>query len=384
MSMKRYAEIAAAAFLITGSIGFATSCKPSGQAQASRPGGASAAPAPGSTPAVAVVWTEAVRKDVPIELRAIGRVEAYSTVSVRAQVTGQISSVNFQEGRDVRKGDVLFTIDSQPYEIALKQAQAFLEKDRALLNQAEADARRYGDLAAKEYVTREEYEKMVATRDTLAASIKGDEASVANARLQLDRCSVRSPLDGRTGSLLIHEGNLVSPSDPSPAVVINQVSPVRVSFSVPEQSLPRIREYRASSELKVQALLDNGNPPAEGTLTFIDNTIDPATGMIGLKATFANGDRRLWPGQFVNVVLMLAVQKNAVVVPSRAVQSGQAGLYVFVVKDDMTVAMKQPKIDRTVGNDTVIAEGLEAGEKVVVDGQLQLVPGARVQARPAK
>jgi len=369
------AAIALAAFATLASV---TACKPSAKAQASRPGGGAA------PPAVAVVWAEAVLKDVPVEIKAIGRVEAYSTVAVKAQVTGEIMSVGFQEGRDVKRGDVLFMIDPQPYEIALKQAEALLEKDKALLKEAESDARRYADLAAKEYVTREQYDKIVSTRDTLLASIKGDEAAVANARLQLDRCTVRSPIDGRTGSLLIYRGNLVRATDSAPAVVINQTAPVRIAFSVPEQNLPVIRERQASSVLKVRAFLDNGHPPADGTLTFIDNAIDAGTGTIDLKATFANSDRLLWPGQFVNVVLTLSVQENAVVVPSQAVQSGQAGLYVFVVKDDMTVEMKRPKVGRTVGNETVIAEGLAAGEKVVVDGHLQLVPGARVQAKPAK
>ena len=388
MTTKRsVAGIAAVALIVLSGL-IPAACKPSGNAQGGPPGGPGgargAAGAGGGMPAVAVVWAEAVRKDVPVEIRAIGRVEAYSSVAIKAQVTGEITSVNFQEGQEVRQGDVLFTIDPKPYEIALQQAQALLEKDRALLKEAEADAKRYGDLAAKEYVTREQVDKTVAARDTLIASIKADEAGVANARLQLDRCTVRSPIDGRTGSLLIYRGNLVRSTDAAPAVVINQIAPVRVTFSVPEQSLPRIREYRAKSELKVEALLDNGNAPAEGTLSFIDNAIDVTTGTIDLKATFANRDRRLWPGQFVNVVMTLAVQTGAVVVPSQAVQSGQGGLYVFVVKDDMTVEMKRPKIDRTIGNETVIADGLAPGEKVVVDGQLQLVPGARVQAKPAK
>lgn len=386
----------AAIALIVLSVLVPAACKPSGNAQGDKSGTRTdlqskpdhvpdLSRGPAGAPAVPVVWAEAVSKDVPLEIRAIGRVEAYSSVSIKAQVTGEITSVDFQEGRDVRQGDVLFTIDPKPYEIALRQAEAVLEKDRALLKQAEADAKRYGDLAAKEYVTREQVDKTVAARDTLIASIKADEAGVANARLQLDRCTVRSPIDGRTGSLLIYRGNLVRSTDAAPAVVINQIVPVRVAFSVPEQSLPRIQEYRAMADLKVDALLGNGDlPPAAGTLSFVDNAIDRATGTIALKATFANRNRHLWPGQFVNVVLTLAVQRNAIVVPSQAVQSGQSGNYVFVVKDDMTVEMKRPKIDRTVGNETVIAEGLAAGEKVVVDGHLQLVPGARVQAKPAK
>jgi membrane fusion protein, multidrug efflux system len=338
----------------------------------------------GAVPAVPVIVAEAVQKDMPVQIRTIGRVEAYSTVDVKAQVTGEITTVNFKDGQDVRQGDVLFTIDPRPYDIALKQAQALLEKDRALLKEAEADAIRYKDLAAKEYVTQQQFDGILANRDVLLAVIKGDEANVANARLQLERCTVQSPIDGRTGSLLIYRGNLIRSTDASPALVINQITPARVIVSVPEQNLPRIKDFMAKGELKVEALLEDGGAPDEGTLTFINNAIDQTTGTIALKATFANRDRRLWPGQFVNVVLTLTVQANAVVVPSQAVQSGQNGLYMFVVKDDMTVELRRPKIDRTVGGETVIAEGVKAGEKVVTDGQLQLVPGARVQVKPSK
>jgi membrane fusion protein, multidrug efflux system len=331
----------------------------------------------GAVPAVPVIVAEAVQKDMPVQIRTIGRVEAYSTVDVKAQVTGEITTVNFKDGQDVRQGDVLFTIDPRPYDIALKQAQALLEKDRALLKEAEADAIRYKDLAAKEYVTQQQFDGILANRDVLLAVIKGDEANVANARLQLERCTVQSPIDGRTGSLLIYRGNLIRSTDASPALVINQITPARVIVSVPEQNLPRIKDFMAKGELKVEALLEDGGAPDEGTLTFINNAIDQTTGTIALKATFANRDRRLWPGQFVNVVLTLTVQANAVVVPSQAVQSGQNGLYMFVVKDDMTVELRRPKIDRTVGGETVIAEGVKAGE-------LQLVPGARVQVKPSK
>ena len=330
-----------------------------------------------------IVAAEAVQKDVPIQIKAIGEAEAYSTVAVKAQVTGEITAIYFQEGQDVKQGDILFTIDPQPYDIALKQAQALLEKDKAQLKEAEADAQRYKDLVAKEYVTREQNDKILSNRDVLAAAIKGDEANVANARLQLERCTVHSPIDGRTGSFLIYRGNLIRATDASPALVINQIAPIRVSFSVPEQDLPRIRDYKAKGELKTEAVVRAGEPVA-GALTFIDNAIDRTTGTITLKGTFANQDRRLWPGQFVNVVLTLTTEKNALVVPSQAVQTGQSGLYLFVVKDDMTVEMRRPKVDRIVGGEAVIAEGVKPGEKVVTDGQLQLVPGARVQLKQTR
>jgi membrane fusion protein, multidrug efflux system len=340
-------------------------------------------PAAGGGPAVLIVAAEAVQKDVPIQIKAIGEAEAYSTVAVKAQVTGEITAVYFQEGQDVKQGDLLFTIDPQPYDIALKQAQALLEKDTAQLKEAEADAQRYKDLVAKEYVTREQNDKILSNRDVFAAAIKADEANVANARLQLERCTVRSPIDGRTGSFLIYRGNLIRATDASPALVINQIAPIRVSFSVPEQDLPRISDYRTKGELKTEAIVGVGAPVA-GALTFIDNAIDRTTGTIMLKGTFANQDRRLWPGQFVNVVLTLTTEKNAVVVPSQAVQTGQSGLYLFVVKDDMTVEMRRPKVDRIVGGEAVITDGVKPGEKVVTDGQLQLVPGARVQLKQTR
>jgi multidrug efflux system membrane fusion protein len=344
-----------------------------------------ARPAAGAgSPAVPVVVADVVRKDIPVQVRTIGRVEAYSTVAVKAQVTGEITAVLFREGQDVKQGDVLFMIDPQPYEIALRQAQAILDKDRAQMKEAEAEAARYKDLVAKEYVTREQYDKILSGRDVLAAAIKADEAGVANARLQLERCTVRSPIEGRTGGLLIYRGNLVRATDASPALVINQVVPIRVTFSVPERDLPRIKEFMGKGDLKAEALVESGGTPAAGILTFIDNAVDRTTGTITLKATFANADRSLWPGQFVNVVLTLTIEKDAVVVPSQAVQSGQSGLYLFVVKDDMTVDMRRPKIDRIVGGEAVVAEGVKPGEKVVTDGLLQLVPGARVQFKAAK
>jgi len=334
-------------------------------------------------PPVPVVTADAVAKDMPVEVRAIGGVEAYSTVAVKAQVTGEITAVYFQEGQDVKQGDILFTIDPQPYDIALKQAQALLEKDRAQTKEAEADAQRYKDLVAKEYVTQEQYDKILSTRDVLEATVKGDEANVANARLQLDRCTVRSPIDGRTGSLLVYRGNLIRATDMAPALVINQIVPIRTSFSVPEQNLAAIRDYLGKGQLATEAKLSDGSS-VKGELTFIDNAVDRTTGMIMLKATFANQDRRLWPGQFVNIVLTLAIQKNAVVIPSQAVQTGQNGLYLFVVKNDMTVELRQPKVDRVVGNESVVSDGVKPGEKVVIDGQLQLVPGARVQVKTAR
>jgi multidrug efflux system membrane fusion protein len=335
---------------------------------------------PGSPVIVATV----IQKDVPVQVKTIGRVEAYSTVSVKAQVGGEITRVDFKEGQDVKKGDLLFTIDSRPYEIALRQATSLLEKDRALLKNAEADVQRYKDLVQKDYVTKEQYDQLLANRGVLVASVKADEASVADARLQLERCQVRSSIDGRTGSLLIYPGNIIRANDTVSAVVIYQITPIYVAFSVPEQKLPKIKEFMAKGDLKVEAMLSEINSPfIPGILTFVDNSIDPATGTILLKATFPNKDQSLWPGQFLNVVLTLTTEKNVIVVPSQAIQTSQDGQYVFVVKDDLTVEMRTVIVDRSAGEVTVVAEGLKPGEKVVTDGQLRLIPGARVEIKEA-
>jgi multidrug efflux system membrane fusion protein len=335
---------------------------------------------PGSPVIVATV----VQKDVPVQVNTIGRVEAYSTVSVKAQVGGEITRVGFREGQDVKKGDLLFTVDSRPYEIALRQATSLLEKDRALLKNAEGDVKRYKELVQKDYVTKEQYDQLLANREVLVASVKADEASVADARLQLERCQVRSPIDGRTGSLLIHSGNIIRANDTLSAVVIYQITPIYVAFSVPEQSLPKIKEFMTKGDLKVEAILSEINSASvPGVLTFVDNSIDPATGTILLKATFPNKDQSLWPGQFLNVALTLTTEKNVTVIPSQAIQTSQEGQYVFVVKDDLTAEMRPVMVDRSAGEVTVVAEGLKPGEKVVTDGQLRLIPGARVEIKEA-
>lgn len=326
-----------------------------------------------------------VQKDVPLEIASVGRVEAISTVSVKAQVGGEVTGVYFKEGQVVRKGERLLTIDPRPFEIVLKQAESLLEKDRALLRNAQADVARNADLVQKDYVTRQQYDTLVANRDVLAAAIKADEASVSNARLQLDYSTVRSPIDGRTGSLLIDAGNIIKANDVGPAVVIYQTTPIYVTFSVPEQHLPRIKEFMAKEPLKTEAIpAANGEPPVSGVLTFVDNAIDQATGTIMLKATMDNRDGALWPGQFLNVRLTLTTEKGAIVVPSQAVQTGQAGQYVYVVKDDMTAEMRPVKVGRAYGEESVIAEGLKPGERVVTDGQLRLAPGARVELKTGR
>jgi multidrug efflux system membrane fusion protein len=333
-------------------------------------------------PANPVVVARVAEKDMPFLIKSVGQVQAYSTVSVKAQVGGEVLSVHFKEGQNVKRGDLLFVIDRRPFEVALRQTESQLEKDRALLRNAEADLARYTNLVRKDYVTKEQYDSLAANRDVLVAAIKADEASIANAKLELEYCTITSPIDGRTGSLLIYQGNIIKANDTNPAVVILQIVPIYVTFSVPEQFLPRIKDYMSKGDLKTEVFpAGEDGPSIAGVLTFIDNAIDPATGTITLKATFPNEDRALWPGQFLNVSLTIFTEKNAVVVPSRAVQTSQTGQYVFVIKADMTVEMRPVKIDRAVGEETVIAEGLKPGETIVTDGQLRLVPGSRVAVK---
>ncbi len=349
-----------------------------------------------------------ISKDVPVQVTAIGTVEAYTTVSVKSQVNGEIQQVHFREGQEVRKGDPLFTIDARPLETdlrrteanlardtaQLKQAEANLERDVAQAKNAEVERRRYQQLLEKGVAAAEQFDAARATDEALAAAvnadkaaienareaIRADQAAIDNARIQVGYCDIRSPIDGRTGSLLVHAGNLVKANDTSALVVINQVAPIFISFSVPEQYLREIREYMSAQKLKIEAILPGEDKrPVDGVLTFVDNAVDSNTGMIRLKGTFANQDRRLWPGQFVNVTLTLASQAGAVVAPTEAVQTGQNGTFVFVVKPDQTVESRPITAGRTVGQETVVLKGLQPGEKVVTDGQIRLMPGSAVQ-----
>ncbi len=359
---------------------------------------------------VPVSVAEVTSKDVPVQVAAIGTVEACTTVSVKSQVNGEIRQVHFREGQEVRKGDLLFTLDSRPFEADLRRTEANLARDTAQLKQAEAnlardvaqaknaevERRRYQQLLAKGVAAAEQFDAARTTDEALAAAVsadkaavdntrealRADQAAIDNAKIQLGYCAIFSPIDGRTGSLLVQAGNLVKANDTTALVVINQVSPIYVTFSVPEQHLQEIRRFMSTEKLKVQAIAQGEDKrPMEGILTFIDNAVDSNTGMIRLKGTFANPDRRLWPGQFVNVVLTLASQHGAVVAPSEAVQTGQNGTFVFVVKPDLTVDSRPVTAGRTVGPETVILKGLQPGERVVTDGQIRLMPGSAVQIK---
>jgi multidrug efflux system membrane fusion protein len=335
----------------------------------------------GAQRAVPVKIGDVMQQNVPVQVRAIGNVEAYSTVSIKAQVDGKVEGVYFQEGQDVKKNDLLFKMDPRTFEAALRQAEAALARDLAQAKNAEEQAKRYEILVQKNYVSRDQYDQLRANADALAAVVEADKANVENSRLQLAYCTIKSPINGRAGTVLVNAGNVVKANDVA-MTIINQIMPIYVTFSVPEQNLADIKRYTARGELKVEAVIPGDEKrPAQGVLTFINNAVDSATGTIQLKGTFENKDKRLWPGQFVNVALTLTVQRNAVIMPSAAVQAGQQGQYVFVVKPDFTVESRPVTVSGTYGDLVVVAQGVTPGEKVVTDGQLQLVPGAHVEVK---
>jgi len=329
--------------------------------------------------AVPVSAAQVVSKSMPVRLMAIGNVEPFTTVAIKTRVDGQLISVKFKEGDEVRQGSVMFEIDPRPFAAGLKQAEANLAKDRALFDRASEQEKRYKDLLTKNFISPDAYEQVRTNTATAAATVSADEAAIENAKLSLEYCTIRSPVTGYAGRIQIQQGNLVKANDTNPLVTVNQVVPIYTSFSVPEQNVSDIRKYQADGELKVQAAFTNAaHAPVTGKLSFIDNTADMTTGTIKLKAEFPNTDKALWPGQFVNVVLTLYEQKDAVVAPSAAIQNGPAGQYVYVVKPDQTVEMRAIKIARAEGDDTVVANGLQPGEQVVIVGQLRLAPGTKV------
>ncbi|PYQ54047.1 MAG: efflux RND transporter periplasmic adaptor subunit [Acidobacteria bacterium] len=332
---------------------------------------------------VPVTVAKVEQKDVPVQLSAIGNVQAFSTVSIRALVSGQLTRVSFREGEDVRRGQQLFTIDPRPYEATLLQAQANLARDEAQLRNAQSEAVRYADLVKKDYVTKADYEKITSGAEAAKAVVAADRAAVENARLQLSYCNIVAPIDGRTGSLMVHAGNLVRANDTSPLVVINQVTPVYVQFAVPEGEISRLRARGGLGVPVAAAPKQGGSAIATGKLSFIDNAVDTTTGTIALKAVFGNQNRALWPGQFVTVAVTLQDRPNAVVVPSQAVQTGQRGQFVYVVKEDQSVEMRPVKVAETVDQQSIIETGVGPGETVVTDGQLRLTPKSHVDVKNA-
>jgi len=333
--------------------------------------------------AVPVVVAQAQSQDVAVELRNIGNVEAYSVVTIRSQVTGQITEIHFHEGQEVRAGAKLFTIDPRPAEGALRQAQADLKRDQAQLVSARLEFQRQKKLLESAISSHDDYEKAEAAFQALEATVMADEALVSRARLQLEFTSINSPIDGRTGSLMVRAGNIVKAPDDA-LVIINQVQPIYVTFSAPEQDLPAIRERMRTSALsvEVETPAEAGDPP-HGELTFIDNAVDTTTGRIKLKATFANTNNLLWPGQFLQTKLTLRTLKDATVVPAPAIQSSQSGDFVFVVKSDSTVQKRPVVAGLSRKGNTVIESGLRPGETVVTDGQLRLRDGSPVTTHTA-
>ncbi len=330
---------------------------------------------------IPVMVARATKKDIPLQIRVIGSVQPISTVAIRPLVTGELTRVWFREGEEVRAGQELFTIDPRPYQAALSQAQANLARDEAQLQNAKADAARYAELVKQDFVTKEDYDTRVATAEAMKATVAADRAAIDTARLQLDYCDIRSPIAGRTGSLMVHAGNIVHPTDTNPIVVINEIDPVYVQFAVPEGQLGEIRA-RGGRGLPVSASPQGGGAPiASGRLTFIDNAVDTTTGTIMLKATFSNQSRKLWPGQYVTVAMTLEDRPNAVVVPSQAVQTGQSGEYVYIVNPDRSVEMRPVKVAESVDQQSIIASGVQPGETVVTDGQIRLTPKSHVEVK---
>jgi membrane fusion protein, multidrug efflux system len=359
---------------------------------------------------VPVVTAKVQTKSIPVTIPAVGTAEALQTVQIRAQTTGQLSTVHFSEGQEVRKGQPLFTLDPRPFQAALSQAEAVLARDTATANNAERQKATYEDLYKRGLIPRDQYETQRASTESLQATLAADRAAVENAKLNLGYTHINAPLSGRTGATTVHAGDLVRANDATPLVIINQLSPIYVSFAVPGRYLGDIRRYQAQKPLVVTARGQASVPPGAqapapppptsqaqqiapgqgatapapiglvetGRVSFIDNTVDATTGTIKLKGTFQNTDQGLWPGLFVTVELNLTTDENAVVVPATAVQPSASGQFVYVVGADRTAQVRQVSVTRQAGEEMIIARGLTPGEEVVIDGQLRLTPGATV------
>src|SRR5262245_35462348 len=336
--------------------------------------------APKGPPAIPVN-VELVRQElVPFRIQGIGNVEAYSTVAVKARVDGQIVEVGFKEGEEVKKGQVLFKIDPRPFEAALRQAEANALRDSAARDQAVSQDKRYQELLEKNFVSKEAYAQIRTNAATAEATAKASQAALDNAKLNVEYCTIRAPIEGYVGKIQIQLGNLVKANDVNSLVTINQVHPIYVNFAVPEQQLLKVREYMASGTLAVDAIAPGSDKAAAiGVLIFVDNAVDPSTGTIRLRARFTNKENILWPGQFVGVSVRLFDQPNAIVIPSTAVQTGPEGQYVYVVGQDMVADVRMIAVERTDGDRSVVAKGLNKGERVVTRGQLRLGPKTRVQ-----
>ena len=334
----------------------------------------------GTPQAVPVTVAQAEQRSVPFEIAAPGAVEPMRAVAVTAQVSGIVTGVRFREGDVVREGAVLLEIDSRPYRNALQQAQATLARDLIQLADARRQLERYKELAENAGISTEQYEAFQTTAAALEATVQSDSANLDNARLNLEYTSVRAPISGRTGSLLVKEGNVVRAQGATPLVTVNQTQPILVRFAVPAPSLPLIQRYEHGN-LVVRAATTNDTTTLTGTLVFVDNAVDTTTGTIMLKARFDNSAGTLWPGQFVTATLVLYEDRDVVVIPAPAVVETEGGNYVYVIGEGDSATVRPVVVGRAVGEDVVVTQGLTAGETVVTDGQLRLVPGARVQIR---
>jgi len=342
--------------------------------------GSGEAKGPPARPPTPVRVATAEARDVPRTLPAVGTVLPDATVSIRPLVTGPIVEVFFQPGAEIRAGQRLFQIDPRPYEAALAQARAALSRARRLSANAQADARRYGPLRRGGFVSAQQYEAAVANARSLASEVEAQEAAVQRAELDLSRSLVTSPIDGRTGAILVERGNVVQANQDDPLVVVTRLRPALVSFRVPERHVRALRQGLGRMRVDAEA----AGETRQGTLTFLDSAVDPAAGTIEARARFANEDQALWPGQFVNVRIELAVERGAIVVPSAAVIAGQEGRSVFVVRPGDTVEQREVEVGQADARQTVITRGVSAGEVVVIDGQMNLAPGARVAVAPAR
>jgi multidrug efflux system membrane fusion protein len=320
-------------------------------------------------------------RTMPVSLQAIGNVEAISTVTIKAQISGQLVGVHFKEGDFVKKGQLLFTIERPPFEAALRQAEGTLAKDEAQALNAKLDAERYDGLGKQGVVSKQQVDAAAAAANAMSATVAADKAAVETAKINLEYTSIYSPIDGRTGTIGVKIGNLVKANDVPILVTINQIEPIYVAFSIPEQQLAELKQYSASQSLKVDAAPQGSNQHFQGRLTFIDNAVDLTTGTIKLMATFDNASHMLWPGQFVDVNLTLKSQPNAIVIPTAALQTSQSGTFVYVINQDLTAQPQPVKIGWNVGDETVIASGVQPGQRVVTDGQLRLTPGTKVEIK---
>ena len=377
---SRFLPVTSSRLLALGGLLLLTSCSNAsteGSGQVAAPGGRGR----GAAPALVSV-TNVVTKPMPVTVRAVGNVEASSTVEVRSQVTAPLLKVEFTEGQDVRAGQLLFTLDARPFEVAVKQAEATLARDTATATNTQAQLLRQTDLFGRGLIAKADFDTITAQAAAAQATLAADRATLENTRLQAQYTKIHAPVGGRTGALLVHEGAIIRVNDATPMVVINQMTPVNVSFAIPAQRLADLRAAQARGRVPVRATAGAATE-STGAVSFVDNSVDASSDTVRVKASFANTDRRLWPGAFVDVSLQLALDEHALVVPTAAVVPSQQGQTVYVVKADQTVELRPVTVAWIDGPDVVIASGLKAGESVVTDGQLKLVPGATVSIKAA-